>query len=185
MIQDLPSAIGYDLDVEINPLGNISGYNDFIDRDSPLRFFINASMPLSFIASDLVLVDTIEINLADTSMLNTMKLMIEAKNGFPLGAEISMAVLDQNDKITNYIFSPNILQPANLGSDGKVSESVMSYHEIELIGKDLERLKQFGKVILTVKFDSGDNLNPVKIYDYYSLDYDIKANANVKITIGN
>ena len=184
MIGEIPNSIGYDFDVEINPLGNISGYNDFVDKDSPLRLFINASMPLNVIANDLVLVDTISVNIADTSKLNSMKLMLDLANGFPLNAEISIAVLDQNDKIANFIFSPGLIDAAMIGSNGKVSQIANSYHEIEINGKDMERLKLYGKVILKVKFNSPVSSNPINIYDYYKLNYSIKANANVTISIG-
>jgi hypothetical protein len=182
MMSSLPNALGYNFNVSINPLGNISGYNDFLDVSSPLKLSLEASMPLNILANNLTLVDTLDIQIADTSMLNSMTLMLDMVNGFPLSATISMAVLDQNDKITSYIFSPGSIESAVVGADGKVTSESESYHEIEILGKNMERLKTYGKVILTVRFNS-DQSNYIKLYDYYKLLYDIKANANVTISI--
>lgn len=182
MMSSLPNVIGYDFNVTINPLGNISGYNDFLDINSPLKLSLNANMPLNVLANNLTLVDTLDLNIADTSILNSMTLMIDMENGFPLNASVSMAVLDQNDKVTSYIFSPSQINSATVGMDGKVSSESSSYHELFISGKDMERIKAYGKVVLTVQFNSPSTV-PVKIYDYYALKYDVKADANITISI--
>ncbi len=182
LISSLPTELGYNFNVNINPLGNISSYSDFLDIQSPLKLSLDASMPLNLVANNLTLVDTIEVQIPDTSMLNSMRLMLDMKNGFPLSADVSMAILDQNDKVVSYVFSPGNIPAATLEIDGKTTIYSESNHEIEINGKDMERLKAFGKVILTVNFNS-DQSNAVNLYDYYRLIYDIKADANVTISI--
>jgi hypothetical protein len=182
MISSLPSSLGYNFNVTINPLGNISGYNDFLDINSPLKLSLDANMPLSVLANDLTLVDTLDLQISDTSMLNSMTLMIDMLNGFPLSAEVSMAVLDQNDKIVSYLFSPSEIYSAEVDLSGIIATKSESYHELMISEKDMERIKTYGKVVLTVAFNS-EGSTPVKLYDYYTLDYNIKADANVTISI--
>jgi hypothetical protein len=182
MMTLLPDSMRYNFDVSINPLGNISAYNDFIQANSPLRVYLDARMPLNFLASNLTLVDTIEINLADTSTLNNLTLNLQLKNGMPLSAKVGIAILDQNDHVASYVFSPAQIQAGILGTNGKVVAPSLSDHEIALSPKDVERLKMFGKIILRIEFNTVDNAY-VQIYDYYKIDYKIKANTNLGLSV--
>lgn len=179
-LEALPKAIGYDLEAEINPLGNVSGYHDFYDVNAPVGVFISASMPLSLLAEDLTLEDTLAVGLEGVSGLNQLTLYVEVENGFPLDADIEIGVLDLNDKIISRVFSPTLIESGVLGADGKVSKSSVSNHKIVLNSKDIERIKASGKVVLTVKFNTPGNQRTV-LYDSYLLDYNVKADANITI----
>lgn len=180
-LETLPKEIGYDLEVEINPLGNISGYHDFYDMDAPVGVFINASMPLSLLAEDLTLEDTLAIGLDGVSGLNQLVLYVDVENGFPLDADIEIGILDLNDKIISRVFSPTLIESGVLGLDGKVSQSTASNHKIVLNSKDIERIKANGKILLTVKFNTPGNQRTI-LYDTYLLDYKVKADANITIS---
>jgi hypothetical protein len=183
MLTQLPKFLGFNFDITLNPLGNVSGHNDFIFDKSPLTLNLDAEMPLRFLANNLILQDTLSIDIADTSVLNSLKLTIEIENGFPLQAEIAIGILDQNDKIVSYVFAPSFINSGTLDGNGKVSQSSLSTHEVLISEKDMERLKAFKRAVLTVKFETPSNVGSVSIYDYYKLDYKIKANANVTISI--
>lgn len=184
LLSILPDFLGYNFDIEINPLGNISGYNDFVDRLAPLTLSLNATMPLSFVANNLALQDTISLKMEENSLLNSLELTLRLENGFPLSAKVSLAVLDQNDMISNYIFSPNEIPQAPLDANGKVIEKSKSVHIITISNRDLENLKATGKLILSLTFNSENNGSPVKLYDHYTLDYKMTGNANLQLSIG-
>ncbi len=183
MLTNLPNFLGFNFDITINPLGNVSGHNDFIFDKAPLSLNLDAEMPLRFLANNLILQDTLTLDIADTSAINSLNLLIDIENGFPLQAEISIGILDQNDKIISYVFAPSFINSGTLDGNGKVSQTTFSSHEILISEKDMERLKVFKKAVLTVKFDTPPNAGSISIYDYYRLDYKIKANANVTISI--
>jgi len=63
MIELLPNRLVYDMNLNVNPLGNISGNNDFVFKKYPLKTMLNVEFPLSFIANNLTLVDTVNFNL--------------------------------------------------------------------------------------------------------------------------
>ncbi len=183
-LEVLPNEVGYNMEVSINPMGNVSGYNDFYNRNAPMGVFINARMPLSFIANELTLEDTLTMTIDASTPVNEMTLFLELENGFPLNADIELGVLDANDKVISRIFSPSLISAAGLGSDGKVDEVASSIHELVLNAVDLERVKTNGRILLTVVFDTPGG-NHVALYDSYRLDYKIKADANLTITTSN
>lgn len=180
-LETLPHQIGYDLDVEVNPLGNVSGFNDFYDRDAPIGVYINASMPLDLIANNLTLEDTLKIEIGDEVPLNSLILDLEVENGFPLEAEVQLAILDQNNKIISRVFSPSQIEAASLGSNDRVDEVSIGLHEIRINGLDLERIRSHGKVLLTVVFNTPGS-DHLTLYNSYRLNYKVHANANVTIT---
>ena len=51
----LPDRIGYELDLHLNPLGDISNGNDFLYWNSSLRASLELELPLRLIANDLTL----------------------------------------------------------------------------------------------------------------------------------
>jgi hypothetical protein len=183
-LEALPTQIGYDVEVEVNPLGNISGYNDFYDASAPIGVYLNASIPLSFIANDLTLEDTLVVTFDETTPVNDLVLLLEVANGFPLEANVEIGVLDINDKVISRVFAPNIIEAASLGTDGKVSESTASLHEITIDGIDLERIKTNQRILLTVVLNT-PGTDHVKIYNDYIIDYKIKADANITLSTGN
>ncbi|CAG5078625.1 hypothetical protein [Parvicella tangerina] len=183
-LESLPQEVEYDIEVEVNPLGNVSGYNDFYDMDAPIGVFLDASMPLSLIANNLTLQDTLTIDLSGAASVNEVTLLLEIMNGLPLQANVEIGVLDANDKVVSRIFSPNVVPSALVGSDGKVSSSSSSEHEVLIDSQDMSRIRENGRLLLTVVFDSPGNQH-VKIYNSYRLAYSVKADASITITTGD
>lgn len=177
----LPLQLGYDLDLEINPLGNISGYNDFYNADAPMGIFLNAELPLSFIANELVIQDTLTIDISSLEQVNQLTLKFKMENGFPIEANVQLAVLDQNDHIIDRVFSPENIPSGILDQSGKVVDRSLSYNEVTLNAKNLERIRSNGKLILTVKFDTS-NGQKVVIYSDNTLKYSVAADANITIS---
>ncbi|MFT5601170.1 MAG: hypothetical protein ACI9N1_001410 [Flavobacteriales bacterium] len=181
LLESLPDSISYDMDITINPLNNISGYSDFIVEEHPLRVLLDASMPLNAIVNNLTLVDTIEVNFADSNILNTLSLDLSIANGFPLNAKIDIAILDQNDMVTDHLLVPGDILSGMLNTQNKIDSPHLSNHFIDLTPRDIELLRSYGKLKLTILFDSPDGYTELPIYDYYKLDYSLKAKANVAL----
>ncbi|HRZ50249.1 MAG TPA: hypothetical protein P5338_12725, partial [Bacteroidales bacterium] len=55
MVEMLPDEIEYEMEMETNPLGNVSFGNDFILSENPLTAGISLQMPFAFLAEDLTL----------------------------------------------------------------------------------------------------------------------------------
>lgn len=177
----LPNEINYDIELDINPLGNVSGYNDFFYRYAPIGIYLDAELPLSLTASNLIFQDTLLIEFNDNSMVNNAVIQLDLENGFPIDAEVSIGIMDMNDKVIDYLFSPETVPSGILGVDDRVADRSLSSHQISLSSKNLERLRDNGKIVLTIQLNTSGQ-QQVMLYDYYSLGYDMKSNLNVTIS---
>ncbi|MBK5286074.1 MAG: hypothetical protein JJE25_11800, partial [Bacteroidia bacterium] len=90
-IENLPDALSYSMRLTTNPLGNISGYNDFVYADYLVSTRMRFEMPLSFSSDHLTFVDTTDfISDPEKTFENfkSGKLKLVAENGFPFRADI-------------------------------------------------------------------------------------------------
>jgi hypothetical protein len=182
MLESLPDSVGYDAQVTINPLGNVAAFNDFVYANSPLRVLLNVDMPLNAIANNLQLVDTLELDIADSSPLNDLKLFIDLENGFPMSATVQLFILDGNNMPVGTLLVPGIIPSATLNSTNTVQQTAYSAHTLTLLPKDLENLQRYKKLALQLTFDSPQN-NHIYIYDYNRLKFNVRAQSNIKISI--
>src|SRR5690606_27130143 len=57
-LSNFPNQLGYNAQIEVNPLGNISGGNDFIYRGTGIDLGVEINIPLNIEATNLILIDT-------------------------------------------------------------------------------------------------------------------------------
>ncbi len=183
LLELMPDQLRYELELKLNPLGNVSGHNDFISADAPMEINMNVDMPLSAIASSLTLVDTIELNISDTNNINYGVFNIDLENGFPLGASIDIALLDHNNMVAGHVFSPDLIPSASIDGNGLVTTPSASYHQIELGAIDMRTLKKSNRIILRIVFDTADPNNHVQLYDHYKIGYKMVADFNYNVNI--
>lgn len=181
MLESMPDSIGYALDVEINPYGDVSGGDDFIDVDYPFRAILNATLPLNAIANELTLVDTINISLAEDAKFNETSLYLTLENGFPMEATVDMAILDGNNMVVKHIFSPTTIPMAQIGIAGKVISNSYSEHVLALDAVDMQNLKQHKKIKLTLSFSTP--AVHTYLYDYYKVKYSLSGEGDYGIEI--
>src|SRR5690606_23922246 len=85
-LSNFPNQIGYSAQIEVNPLGNISGGNDFIYRGSGIDLSVDIVVPLSFDAKNLVLQDTAEYTLSPDAFYDNINggfFKLVATNTYP------------------------------------------------------------------------------------------------------
>lgn len=168
-LENLPDSVLYGLDFELNPIGNVSGHHDFIDIDAPFEVNMNVDMPLSFLANNLTLIDTLSFNPENIEQIISGKLKINIDNGFPLQADLSLKNMVSSEEL----FSQKPINSALIDNNGKVNQSVESTHEITLSAESLNLLRTDNFLILKVKFNSPPSSNLISIYDYYKLKFNV------------
>ena len=183
MLELLPDSIVYGLALELNPLGNVSAHNDFISADAPMELNMDIKLPLSIIANNLTLADTLNIGISDTTGLYSAMLNINLENGFPLEAQIDLILLDQNNMVVSHILSPTLVPSASLNGNGVVSGASSSTHQLTLSQKDLKTLIQNKKIVLKIIFNTPTSSNHIDIYDYYKLKFNVVANFEYGVEI--
>ncbi len=115
-IGNLPDKIAYDLNLQMNPNGNTTGWKDFIYHDKPLNVYLDASMPVSFKSPGVYFRDTQVLNMGSIKGVEQAKsaiLKIYAENDFPVTINMRAYLLDANQKVLDSI-TPEEQIPASI-----------------------------------------------------------------------
>ncbi|MCB0771135.1 MAG: hypothetical protein KDC00_12110, partial [Flavobacteriales bacterium] len=101
-IENLPDELQFAMDVDLNPLGDVSNGNDFLYYDSSLRAMLELEVPLDVIASDLVLENIVQAELpgsSDGREVQSGELKLFATNGFPFAATVQLDLIDPEGNV--------------------------------------------------------------------------------------
>jgi hypothetical protein len=175
LIEVLPDKIGYEMQVEINPLSNISNGTDFIYTDKLLKATMELKIPLNTILNELVLQDTIRINLKDEDeeIINFGKLKLYLKNYFKYDIKVNLFTINDD-----YSLGPNIV------SNIYVKPNYNASNEKELVEVDLNsiNLKQLFKTKkLLIKVSLNSNGEFVEVDEFSRIE--IQASADFEKTL--
>lgn len=182
-LENLPDRVGYSLNLFVNPLGNVSGHQDFLYADKSFDVRVNAQIPLNIIANNLNLVDTLVLNLNvdEADNINHGVLHVIAKNGFPLEADLQILLLDENNTISDSIVLPNTIYSAYTNMSNLVTSSRISNLDITLDNEQMDLLLSTQKVILRVKFNTSSLSQHIQIYDTYKIDLNVTTEFNYTV----
>jgi hypothetical protein len=184
LIENLPDKIEYSIDVTTDPLGNISCGNDFAYNQYGFKADLNLEIPLSVIATNLTLTDTLDFNLDRPAedIVNSGILTLIADNGFPFSASAQMYLLDENYQITDSLISVNnTILSAPLDAQDKAIGKKKSKIIIPVSGNRLDNIYDAKKIILTVKFNTANQGHYIKIYSDYAIDMILTADFNMTV----
>jgi len=171
MLENLPNQFGYTANLQLNPLGNISNHNDFIDCESTFDVVLDAAIPLSLIATQLQLGDTSAITINQNDALdgvNSGTLIIRMNNGFPLEGWIEFASLKNNER--TFTFMEDAYFPsATLDANNQVIAPIYREFRIEMNTEDIAALKSSDKLVARVRFNTASLTEHIKIYDHHRM----------------
>jgi hypothetical protein len=178
-VENLPDRLTMDIDVEVNPLGNVSDGNDFIYTAQPLEAVMTVEMPLCISASSLMLNDTLEIT-SESAFEATGNLFVYADNGFLFEAVVQLELINNNLEHVADLFSEPVLSP---GIYDDISESVVpqsSVLELSFTENEVHSFEPGNFLVLTVEFNTiGEE--EVKINTDNFLDIKIVADVTGKV----
>lgn len=178
MIELIPNQLIYEVDLNINPLGNISGSNDFVFKKHPLKTNLNVEMPLSLVANNLTLVDTVDFSVSEENIKNFIEgnLFVYADNSYPFDAKINLNLLNENQQVYKSIpILNNTIASASVNSILRVENPTSSVLTIPLSSNDIADLTLAKKMLITVAFTTTAQPQFVKIYSDYKIDIKIVA----------
>lgn len=172
LIEIFPDKLKYEIDLLINPLGNISGSNDFVYKKHPLKTKLNIEFPLSLVANNLTVVDTSDFNFSKNSTGNIIDgtLFVYADNGYPFDAELSLDLLDGSNNIIKKLPVVNQISSALVDANLRVVQRKKSVLSIPISQSDTETLYRARKSVITVTFNTVSQPQFIKIYDDYTID---------------
>lgn len=176
-IENLPSKIGIDAKFIVNPFGNVSGGNDFIFHNSKTSLKVKVEAPLAFAINDLVLVDTVglNINVGENQPVKSATIRAHVNNGFPLGANMQVYFPGINGNGVDSLFFSQDILPGIVGNDLKVTSPTYSILQASAEGEKLERLLASDKIWFKIKLATTPNSTIVSMYDGYKMDVQLTA----------
>lgn len=188
LIENLPDKIGYSVNLDINPLGNVSGGNDFVYYTPGFKASLDMMLPLSLVANDLTLADTIDISIPRGNLQNGVNyatLTLYADNGFPFDASIQIFMMDNSanviDELTGAV---NTIDAAPIDASLKVISKRMTKIIIPLSEEKINKLIDSTKKLkITAKFNTSAKPAYMKIYSNYSLDFQLVGDFNYTVDL--
>ena len=184
MIENMPDQLEYSLDMTSNPLGNVSSGNDFVYNQYGFNAMLDLEIPLSIIANNLTLTDTVAFNLSKPSSyeINHGTLTLLADNGFPFSANTQIYLLDNSGHISDSLIIANkTIASAPLDANNKVISKVRSVLLIPVSGKKLDKLYNTKKIKIVARFNTENQPSYIKIYSDYSLNMKLTGDFNMTV----
>jgi hypothetical protein len=112
-INDLIGLFPEEIDIsslfQINPLGNISNYSDFVFTDQGFLLIADAQVPLRFKTNNLIFSDTLDLSFQFDSLVLNEKyagtIDLHVINTFPSDIDLKVYFLDENQFVVDSLFS--------------------------------------------------------------------------------
>lgn len=183
-IEALPDRARYQLDLALNPLGDISNGNDFLYHSSKLKASIDLELPLRLIANELTLQSISIPNLPGTAnghALRSGNLRLFATNGFPMSARIVLDLIDSDGQVVSSIPVEGTVAPGILGANALVSHRTSSQLTARLDEALVNQLYTGARLRTRVAFTTADQGQHLRLLDSYALDLQVTLEANYMV----
>lgn len=181
----LPNRIDYSLDIDINPLGNISNGNDFVYCTDPMEVNLEVTMPLCLITTNLTLIDTLDLHLnrryPEKNVAGNIVLHID--NGFPFEAKLNLSLLDSNNLVLGKVLVDGTVASAAMTPLQTVSSSTFSQLLIPVSSSIVANLNKSKRLVLQAIFNTASQSQHVKIYSTHYLDVKVTADISIPTDI--
>lgn len=174
MLEIFPDKLTTHSTIYLNPDGEASTA-DFLYTEQPMNATLGIEIPLSFIANNLALSKTSDLETDNIDEIEVLYISIE--NGLPLEANLILVALDDANQIIDTLISNNTILAAITNAQGIVNQNRKSV--IEIKNTDLEGMS---KIQSTAIFNTESQTDFVRIYDNYTMD--IILSAKFRKTLG-
>ncbi|GAB4137867.1 MAG: hypothetical protein Fur0041_12720 [Bacteroidia bacterium] len=188
LIENLPDYLGYNLQIQTNPLGNVSGSNDFLYSDYTISAALQVNMPLAFYADRMLLIDTIETDFSSVENKENILsagLHVYTENGFPFEAGLQLYLLDAGGNITDSIVAaPGVIASAPLVTAGtyyRANGFTSSEVKLNLNFTQTQALLNATRIVSKVIFDTHSTPDYVKVFNTDKLNLRIAAELEYHI----
>ena len=152
-LADVPQAIAFEAEFDLNPLGNVTGSNDFIYTDNAFKAELAVDIPLAFSSSGIWLSDTIDVAAFDGDLSADATLEVQFTNAFPFGlSEVSLRYLPEVGEAVALAESLQIA-PGNAVSFTS-TEPVITKQLISVSREQLEAMRNGGQIVFRLRFNT-------------------------------
>jgi len=185
LVEIRPNVLHYNLDLSINPLGNISLGNDFIYHGHDISVNLDMDVPLKVGVSGLVLQDTFDVEFVEenpeqgTGLINGGFVRVYFDNGYPFSTEVQLYLQDENGvEIDSLLDQAQTIASATADAQGELLSNGKSEIVIPVDQEVIEQLKRAKAMRLRAVIDTYDGA-VVNIYSSYTIGFKMVADLNV------
>lgn len=177
-ISNFPDEIIYNIELQANPKGNVSNWNDFIYDGELLNVDLLLDVPLNLSAEGLLLSDTLSLSIQgdDYDAVKEGTLHFFFENDFPVDAGIQIYLLDESDRVLDSLFLNNFVVGAGqVDVNGRVQQPRQTNKDVFVEREKIDKLLRFRKMYMKVIMDSLPLDREVKIFSDYELEMIVTA----------
>ncbi|MCB0482193.1 MAG: hypothetical protein KDC83_12215 [Flavobacteriales bacterium] len=187
LIENLPTGLDYEVEFTINPLGNVSGGNDFIYNGYGVKAALDVEIPLCIRAENLLLVDTTDFAPGSKEDdLNQIKggfLNIYCDNLYPLSAKLRIDLIDENGSFLMTLLEPNSEIKSGIPeSDGVVKKEVRTVLKAPISPSIIDQFYLAKRAIVYLTFNSPGTA-PVKLYSFYNTKVKVVGDVQYNVIV--
>lgn len=184
----LPDQLAYQGKINLNPLGNISGYNDFAFYNTGLRIVAHIDIPLKFNADEFELKTKTEVNFSGVTQLdkvNSGNFGISVTNGFPFAARLQGFMYDSAGVLLDSLFlsGSNIIDRGQLNTQNEVITPNKSKVFVPINRAKVEHLRKTKRIEFVSDFLLPPNPPDIKILEHYQMEISVIAELNYNVNL--
>lgn len=167
-----PDKITYKVALQLNPLGNLHTYDDFLLKESSIKVDAAIDIPLAVNIDNLSLKDTVNLGLnsisnSDKIQSGSLNFMID--NQFPFNAFLSIYVLNQQNQIIDSLHTTDPILAGKADLTGRVNKKTHSVLKFPFTKKQINTIATSARLLLDIKFASPP-LQFEKLFTDYNMD---------------
>jgi hypothetical protein len=185
-LSNLPDKLTYQGQVKVNPLLNISGYNDFAFYGQGIHVIADINIPFRFNADRFMFKSNTVVNFGDVEQLDRVKggnFVILAKNGFPFKVRLQAYLMDAQNKVIDSLFvlGQNTIEAGLLDQNNFVTAPNSSRVLIPVNAQKINNLRRSSMVQIVTYFIMPPNPPDISIYEQYNVDVNIVAELTYNV----
>ena len=187
-IQDIfnekTKTLSYDINALVNPLQDttIKGY---VTDNSYFVVRVAVEVPLQGSVNQVIVADTLDINLDDFKKVKAAEFKTNISNDFPMDIKVQAYFLDENNKSILSLFKDDglLIPAAPLNSNGTTSPGVIRSEIIDFDSVRFDKVRQSKRlaVVGQINTTGSDMKNPVWIYDNYGINLQVGAKLKLEL----
>jgi hypothetical protein len=183
-----PTEFYYKVRAVIND--GLTDGDNFSESDSELSVRMNVEVPFIGHASNIVISDTLEIDLSDveSSDIEEALIKVSAINELPLDASLQLYLLDENDILFDSLLDSSngkntIIVGADTDATGVPTTAGKLENEITISPAKINNLFEAKKIIIASRMQTADNPKDVKFRATDQLTIKLGLKAKLKLNV--
>lgn len=183
-IENLPNTLQVGYNIDINPYGNVTAGSDEVFPGSTIDIVVNGEFPVDLGANDLALTDTFDFSYTGNSSYSGENAIITLNytNGFPMGADASLYLLDEDDVVLTQIQGDLPIQSGSYNVSTYQTTNAAGQVVFILDQSQLEFLETTEKIAVIVSFTT-DGGQKVKFDANSIFDFDLTSNLQISLSL--